>query len=135
MNEKDKEALSRQQEQLSKKRRTTKKEQLSAGQLDNGQRTIEVQQALQVRAQEAGLAIADNFHAASILYAMQYIKQGEHGERTKRLLDMFGGEELFPLEDWAILQSPEMLLLPSASIGLSTSPWSAESQEVAVEGA
>lgn len=132
MNEKDKQAVNQQRAKKSGSR-APKSNQKSNGQTDNGQRTNDLQTTLQERAQQTGLQLADNFQAASLMYAIQYIQSGQYGEKTTELLEAFTGGEFSPLEDWnlALEAATEVTALPPSldSNGSSTSIWLEQSQE------
>lgn len=134
MNEKDKQAVNRQQQSAKAKRTNVKSQPKSDGQTDNGQQGNSLQQALQERSQQAGLQLADNFQAATLMYAMQFIQQGEYGEKTTQLLEAFTNGGFSPLDDWTLVLEPatsEVGSLPALleSNGSSTSPWLESPQE------
>lgn len=94
-----------------------------AGGSAGSEQSTTVQQQMQLKAEEAGLILADNFQAQMLMSAMVAIQSGYSGDRTKQLLDILNGQTDSPLAIWGeqlTWENSSQLPLLSESNGLSS---------------
>jgi hypothetical protein len=59
-----------------------------------------LQSLLQQQSEQAGLMIADNFQAHSLMVAVQFMQSGQYGPKTAAILEAFSTGTSSPLEEW-----------------------------------
>lgn len=95
MNEKDKKAV-----EDAKNKRSNGKPGVSAGQQKAAEGGQHLQATLQAQSEQAGLAIADNFQAYSLMCAVKFMQSGQYGPKTAAVLEAFTQGTTAPLSDW-----------------------------------
>ncbi|WP_414589697.1 hypothetical protein [Scytonema sp. PCC 10023] len=97
---------------------------VSAGQKNAEQGGQHLQSLLQQQSEQAGLMIADNFQAHSLMCAIKFMQSGQYGPKTAAVLDAFTTGTSSPLEEWGnqiqAWNQPALLSSASESTGSST---------------
>lgn len=88
---------------------------VSAGQKNAEQGGQHLQAALQQQSEQAGLMIADNFQAHSLMVAVKFMQSGQYGPKTAAILEAFTTGTSSPLEEWGNqIESWNQPVLPSS---------------------